>query len=446
MPSLFDMDIQKLKAWGKSAPPCTGSWGPPPWGTCCGCTPGPMRTGASPPPIRDTVLQEVAVVRPPCCANQRNTGCGAGSCCTRPPSPTGRRTCPSPSSTTGYIPTLLKEGETYLFRGKVAGTFLRREMLSPEFLPEGKALAVVPIYPATQGLTSRMISAAMQNALKLLPETVNDPLPHRLREQYQLCHLGFALEHIHFPQSAEGLETARRRLIFEEFLLLQLGLMGIKKGRRTKNPHPIPNEYPSGFEKLLPFALTGAQKRAIAQGVADMAGDAPMNRLIQGDVGSGKTAVAAALCWAVIQSGAPGRPDGPPRRSWPPSTTSPSPGCWSPPHHRGTAHRVGKGGGEEKDLRGAGRRPHPSWSSAPTPSSGTRWSSRTMGLVITDEQHRFGGGAALGIGPEGHLSPPAGDERHPHPPYPGADGVRRPGHLHSGRAAPGPAEDRDLPH
>ncbi|HIV47888.1 MAG TPA: ATP-dependent DNA helicase RecG [Candidatus Acutalibacter stercorigallinarum] len=304
MPSLFDMDIQKLKGVGEKRAPLYRKLGAPTVGDLLRLYPRAYEDWSQPTPIRDTVLQEVAVVRATVLRKPTEHRVRGGKLLYKTTVTDGEADLSLTFFNNRYIPTLLKEGETYLFRGKVAGTFLRREMLSPEFLPEGKALAVVPIYPATQGLTSRMISAAMQNALKLLPETVNDPLPHRLREQYQLCHLGFALEHIHFPQSPEGLETARRRLIFEEFLLLQLGLMGIKKGRRTKNPHPIPNEYPSGFEKLLPFALTGAQKRAIAQGVADMAGDAPMNRLIQGDVGSGKTAVAAALCWAVIQSGA----------------------------------------------------------------------------------------------------------------------------------------------
>ena len=101
----------------------------------------------------------------------------------------------------------------------------------------------------------------------------------------------------------QDLATAKYRLIFEEFLVLQLGLMRIKSGRKAQNLHLIPRAFPTAFEKLLPFTLTGAQKRAISEAVEDMAGDTPMNRLVQGDVGSGKTAVAAALCWAVIQSG-----------------------------------------------------------------------------------------------------------------------------------------------
>ena len=202
-----------------------------------------------------------------------------------------------------YIPTLLREGETYLFRGKVTGTFLRREMLAPEFLPQAKELSIQPVYPATAGLSSRQIGAAVKNALAMLPEQLHDPLPDPLREKYHLCTLRYALETIHFPKTQEEIATARFRLTFEEFLVLQLGLLRIKSGRKTHNFHPIPQEFPEGFCGLLPFQLTGAQRRAIGEAVADMAGPAPMNRLIQGDVGSGKTAVAAALCWAVIQQG-----------------------------------------------------------------------------------------------------------------------------------------------
>lgn len=202
-----------------------------------------------------------------------------------------------------YIPRLLLPGHTYLFRGKMTRGRSVYSMTAPDFIAEEKAGSFVPVYPSTQGLTSRVIGQTVKQVLAQLPEVLEDPLPPKLREQYQLCHLGYALENIHFPRSMEDLEIARRRLVFEEFLVLQLGLMQIKSGRRQENLHPIPDRFPEDFARLLPFRLTGAQQRAISQGIADMAGPSPMNRLVQGDVGSGKTAVAAALCWAVIQSG-----------------------------------------------------------------------------------------------------------------------------------------------
>lgn len=201
-----------------------------------------------------------------------------------------------------YIPNLLREGHTYVFRGRVTGSFFKREMLSPEFVAEGKEKAILPVYPATQGLTSRTICKDMEQALSLLP-TLRDPLPEALREKYGLIGLQEALRGIHFPPSMEELAKAKARLVFEEFLVLQLGLMQIKSGRKQSNLHPVPGGFPEGFAELLPFRLTGAQRQAITEAMEDMAGPSPMNRLVQGDVGSGKTAVAAALCWAIAKAG-----------------------------------------------------------------------------------------------------------------------------------------------
>lgn len=202
-----------------------------------------------------------------------------------------------------YIPNLLLPGHVYLFRGKLSKFRGAWAMTAPDFTAESPSVGIVPVYPSTQGLSSRVIAQAVRAVLATLPEALEDSLPLSLREEPQLCHLGYALENIHFPRSQGDLDIARRRLVFEEFLILQLGLMQIKSGRQEQNLHPIPNCFPEAFARLLPFQLTGAQQRAITQGVSDMAGPAPMNRLVQGDVGSGKTAVAAAFCWSVIRSG-----------------------------------------------------------------------------------------------------------------------------------------------
>ena len=202
-----------------------------------------------------------------------------------------------------YIPGLLLEGETYVFRGKVMGTLLRREMSSPEFLPAERARELLPVYPQTEGLTSRQIAQAVHNALAMLPEDVRDPLPDALRQRYSLCHLRFALQNIHCPPDDDALGVARRRLIFEELLVLQLGLLRLKSREKAANPLRLQKDYTEEFTHLLPFTLTGAQRRAIGEAMGDMMGDAPMNRLVQGDVGSGKTAVAAALCYSVVKNG-----------------------------------------------------------------------------------------------------------------------------------------------
>lgn len=303
MPSLFELDIQKLKGVGAKRAELFRKLGAPTVGDLLRLYPRAYENWSSPLPIQDTVLNEMNVVRATVLNKPREQRVKGGMLLYKAKATDGSSDLELTFFNNRYIPNLLKEGETYLFRGKVTGTLLRRQMTSPEFLPEAKGLQIVPIYPATQGLSSRQIAAAVKEALKLLPETVNDPLPLSLRETEKLCHLGYALEQIHFPAGEEDLETARYRLIFEEFLVLQLGLMQIKAGRRTQNLHRIKNEYPEEFVKLLPFSLTNAQQRAIREAIGDLSGPAPMNRLIQGDVGSGKTAVAAALCWAVVQNG-----------------------------------------------------------------------------------------------------------------------------------------------
>ncbi|RKJ41232.1 ATP-dependent DNA helicase RecG [Acutalibacter sp. 1XD8-33] len=302
MPLLSDLPIQSLKGVGTQRTRLFEKIGAPSVGALLRLYPRDYQDWSQPLPIAQAPLDTVCVVRATVARKPSQVRIPGGRLMCRCTVTDGESDLHLTFFNNKYIPSLLEEGRTYLFRGKISARG-GRAMISPEFSGEEKASAIVPVYPATQGLTSRMISHAVGNALSLLPDPLDDPLPLPLRECYSLCHLGYALENIHFPRSMEDLEIARRRLIFEEFLVLQLGLMQIKDGRQEPNLHPIPNRYPEDFAALLPFRLTGAQQRAIAQGVADMAGKSPMNRLIQGDVGSGKTAVAAALCWPVIQSG-----------------------------------------------------------------------------------------------------------------------------------------------
>ena len=303
MPSLFEMDIQNLKGVGEKRKKLFEKLGAPTVGDLLRLYPRAYEDWSQHTPIGEAALGEVAVVKATVLRTPSETRVRGGKTLYKTVVTDGESDLSLTFFNNRYIPSLLRQGQTYLFRGKVGGTFLRREMLSPEFLPESKGLAIQPVYPATAGLSSRQIAAAVQNALSLLPEQLQDPLPDPLREKYHLCTLRYALETIHFPKNQEEIAAARFRLVFEEFLVLQLGLLAIKRGRKQENLHQVPPGFPEDFCGLLPFALTGAQRRAIAEAVADMAGPSPMNRLIQGDVGSGKTAVAAALCWDVIQNG-----------------------------------------------------------------------------------------------------------------------------------------------
>lgn len=202
-----------------------------------------------------------------------------------------------------YVTNLLKEGETYIFYGKVTANFLKHEMTAPEFFPADSCSSIRPIFRQTQGLSSRIIGNAVQEALRLLPETMHDPIPEPIRMKYSLCELRCAMENIHFPSDLEAASVARRRLIFEELLILQLGLFFMKSRNVKESQFRLQTDFTREFFALLPYVPTEAQKRAVREAMADMMSGRTMNRLIQGDVGSGKTAVAAALCYSAIKGG-----------------------------------------------------------------------------------------------------------------------------------------------
>ena len=202
-----------------------------------------------------------------------------------------------------YIPKLIKQNGEYFFYGKVGGTFTRREMTSPNFTAVAGHSGFHPVYGQTEGLSSRQIEAAVRQALALLPEHINDPLPEELRAAYRLEGLYRAIHDIHLPQSEQALNAARRRLAFEELFILQLGLCQLKSRNRQETGCFLSKDVSQEFFDHLPFSPTNAQRRAVGECVADMGKKTPMNRLIQGDVGSGKTAVAAALCFCAAREG-----------------------------------------------------------------------------------------------------------------------------------------------
>ncbi len=197
-----------------------------------------------------------------------------------------------------YLAKQLHTGSTYLFYGKISGSPFYREMSSPE-IHEENFFGIHPVYPACEGLPSSVIEKAVGNALML---EIADPLPQELLDKYKLCSLSYALKQIHFPASDEALFAARRRLMFEELFMLQTGLALTRNGN-TGAGIALKNDYSQEFINRLPFAPTGAQTRVINECVADMQSGKRMNRLIQGDVGSGKTAVAAALIYTCVKNG-----------------------------------------------------------------------------------------------------------------------------------------------
>ena len=201
-----------------------------------------------------------------------------------------------------YAAERLEAGKEYLFFGKVTGKGYFRSMVSPEFAEFDGGTGLRPIYPQTAGLNSRAIEKLVRRALEECGD-IEDPIPENIRSAYCLMGLRDALENIHAPQSADMLSEARRRLIFEELFLLELGLMRLKSKNRKGTAIAMERDYTADFIAALPFELTGAQRRAVAQGAEDMSRSVPMNRLLQGDVGSDKTAVGAALIYNCAMNG-----------------------------------------------------------------------------------------------------------------------------------------------
>lgn len=201
-----------------------------------------------------------------------------------------------------YAAEKLEQGKEYLFFGKITGKGYYRSMNSPEFTEFDGEEKMRPIYPQTAGLNSRAIEKLIHTAFSVCG-SFSDPLPKDIRNKYCLMDIEQALRNIHFPESEDLLSEARRRLIFEELFLLELGLMRLKSKNRRSNAAAMQADYTDEFLSLIPFELTGAQRRSIAQAADDMSKNVPMNRLLQGDVGSGKTAVSAALIYNCIRNG-----------------------------------------------------------------------------------------------------------------------------------------------
>jgi len=204
-----------------------------------------------------------------------------------------------------YIQNQLHEGETYLFYGRVsADAYMNREMLSPKFLKLADENACLrPVYRQTAGLSCAAIQKIMTAALSAAKGAVKDPLPQYILKKYDFPPLYDALCQMHFPTDRESFRRAKNRLIFEELLYLQVGMGLMRTGRRIYTPVTVKDDYTAEFTARLPFALTGAQKRCIDDCLRDMRSDEPMNRLVQGDVGSGKTAVAAAVIYSAVKNG-----------------------------------------------------------------------------------------------------------------------------------------------
>ena len=211
-----------------------------------------------------------------------------------------------------YVRTALRVGQRYIFYGSLETFNSRKTMVNPVFdrVTEerqtgrtGRTGRIVPVYRLTGGITNALLMGAVDRALEDCGEQIPDAMPPAVRQRYQLAQAAWSVRQIHFPDSWETLEVARRRLIFEELFYFSAGLELMRKGR-DREPGPVCQDGDlTGFYALLPFTLTNAQRRAAEEAARDLISGAPMNRLLQGDVGSGKTVVGAACVWLMARSG-----------------------------------------------------------------------------------------------------------------------------------------------
>ena len=291
----------------------------------------------------------------------------------------------------GYVRQALHRGEEYILYGRVELLGNHRQMTNPQFEGAERPWAcgrIMPVYPLTAGITNHLLAGLVEKALQGLPPPA-ETLPHGLRERHRLAPAADCWRSIHFPADEAELDAARRRFAFEELFYLTLGLALLRE-RRSQGRGPAFGERDlEAFYALLPFTLTGAQRRALEESAADLALSRPMNRLAQGDVGSGKTAVAAGCAWLAVRSG------------WQCAMMAPTE-ILAEQHCKTLAAMLAPAGIPVGRLTGSmkaaeKRKVLAALASGELPfvvgthallSQGVAF--RRLGLVITDEQHRFG--------------------------------------------------------
>lgn len=205
-----------------------------------------------------------------------------------------------------FLKDVFHTGMTFRFFGRPTLEMGRMKMSSPvyELYDENIPLqAIVPVYPLSQGLSQKFLSGLVKEALKIAAVTLRDHLPSDMILRSGLCTLSYALQNIHFPKSLEALEAARRRLAFDEMFLLSLAMRVQREKRKVQDAPAFLDTDISTLLALMPFEMTGAQKRSVAEIASDLSKKTPMSRILCGDVGSGKTAVAAAAAYMAIKNG-----------------------------------------------------------------------------------------------------------------------------------------------
>ncbi len=206
-----------------------------------------------------------------------------------------------------YMAENLVYGRSYIFYGTLSGDYLGYQMTNPVVEktdePGVATRRIMPVYSLTAGISNKLISRSVTQALEACRGSIPEVLPASEREKYGLCGAQEAYDAIHNPPDYATLDMARHRLIFEEFFIFSIGLAILRRSNTEAARAPMRELSLDAFYAALPFELTGAQKRAIEEIRADVSSSAPMARLVQGDVGSGKTMVAAAAIYLAAKNG-----------------------------------------------------------------------------------------------------------------------------------------------
>ena len=320
---------------------------------------------------------------------------------------------------------------------------------------------IVPIYPQSEKaqVTTWELAGWVENAIeRCRPRGILDPVPESVRRRLELVDRGDALRAIHLPETIAEKQAARRRLAFDELLRVQLVLVRRKRAIEDGAvgiSHQVGGELVRRFHAALPYPLTGAQRRVIAEIDADLAAPHPMHRLLQGDVGSGKTVVALTALLAAVEGGLPGgadgadrgarraargeragdgrRSDGAPARQPVRRAAAARRAADEPRHRRGASGAARRPRRRTRRHRDRHPRPHPGGGRLPPPRRGRRRRAAPL-------RRRAAGGAARQGRPGGARR--AGDDGDADPAHRGDDGVRRPRRERARRAAAGPDADR----
>ena len=302
-----------------------------------------------------------------------------------------------------YMRDHIQAGEHYTFFGKAEVQGSRRTMVNPLVERENSRTMtgrIMPVYPLTAGISQLTMTRSVEQGLAACRDLLPDPLPDEVRRDHQLCHTGYAYDQIHFPDDENTLAIARRRLAFEELFLLAIGMQVLSRRREELSCVPLRDLDLTAFYGSLPFSLTGAQQRAVDEILADLASGRPMNRLVQGDVGSGKTMVAAAAMVCAARSG---------RQTALMAPTE----ILAEQHYKGLAPLLEGLGIPCALLTGAARAKERRAVQEGLESGrlqaviGTHAlispdvTYRDLGLVVTDEQHRFGVGQRSALSAKG---------------------------------------------